>query len=73
MTLTNIYRGAAESGAIYNEEASLEKFSVENDWEKLDGVIHVRCFSLKPHACESYDFDYRRRIYFQAARSLKDF
>jgi hypothetical protein len=70
LTLTNIYRGALESNAVYNEDASLENYKLEMEKWKIDGVVHIRCYSLKPHACENYDFDYKKRLYFHVARGL---
>lgn len=42
------------------------------EWEELsvNGTSTTRCCSIKPHACENYDFDPRRGIHFVLARGM---
>ncbi|CAG9319484.1 unnamed protein product [Blepharisma stoltei] len=49
-----------------------DKLRLENDEIKIKDEVHIRCCSIKPHACENYDFDPTPNVTFIIARGMDD-
>lgn len=72
-TLRNIYRGAVASDEVVDIKTELSnKLKLERDETKIHGYKNIRVCSLKPHACENYDFDTRRNIKVIIARGMDE-
>lgn len=72
-TLRLIYRNAVKDDEEIALKGKLSTYTVlENMEAKLEGVPNIRCCSLKPHACENYDFDFRRKSVVIIARGMDE-
>jgi hypothetical protein len=72
-TLRNIYRGAIASDEVVDIKTELSnKLMLERDETKIGGYKNIRVCSLKPHACENYDFDTRRIVKVIIARGMDE-
>lgn len=72
-TLRNIYRDAIASDELVNIKSNLTKrLMLERDEAEIDGFKSLRVCSIKPHACENYDFEVRKRVRVILGRGMDD-
>lgn len=68
-----IYRNVIEDNRVFQSRYSINKEPlIEYNAIKLDGALNIRCCSIKPHACENYDFSLNESNLFVVARGLEE-
>lgn len=68
-----IYRNVIEDNRIFTPKIKIgNKPMVEFHAIELDGALNIRCCSLKPHACENYDFTANDNNLFVVARGMEE-
>lgn len=72
-TLQLIYRNSLRDSPEVTLKGTLTKFPVtEYDTSYINKAKNIRCCSIKPHACENYDFDYNSKSLFVLLRGMDD-
>lgn len=72
-TFSVIYRNVIEDNRVFKSKYSLTKEPmIEYNAISLEGVLNIRCCSLKPHACENYDFSVSENTLFVVARGMEE-
>ena len=72
-TMESVYRGAVSHTEELTIRGQLAPYPIFDVLEEVyDNERHIRCCSIKPHACENYDITPVRSHYFVLGRAMEE-